>query len=636
MSEFRLKVEQFDDEPAWSVLYRLARLSGAGDAKQFCMDWDMDLTGIQNGNEIEGFARRGGYDLDLFERNTIRTLDWGFEINGEKLFGHSVTGGQNRVCRRCLEEDVANGGGRPDYRPHWRDWWFIRSVSACPFHGIRITAGEKAAFGGRISYSHVNPMLGDLDGSSITRTPIVEVGDTQWEVYVLGRIRFMPRRSHWLLDRYPLGYAIALVRKVGEAVLEAAGHQDPTDADPYDIHYGGYRALRSRETLEALLDGLFQAATVRGGKWGQRVVYGALYDWLNQSRQERSSGALYDHVRTILFEHAWRTFPLNPKEEFFGTTLPERNFYTLHHVWRESGIHTSRLRAILLKLGIIDEAMAALTNDQIFIKAEDARTVVETLRRSMTQNELKARYGIPRGTFAIIQDAGLMPSWLQTGPTSEGDHIHLEQDVDAWFARLKGAAPFVDRVEPGMASLMNITGIVKTTVDKVIIALQAGDLKCRGVLDGEKEWSSIVVSVREAKDLFSDKSGDGFLSLMETIERLRMSHAVVRALVDQGHLVKHDLKSRTGLPKACFAPADLDQFDSTYISMKEARAHIGAHERVQQPLLANAGIEPAFDLKISPASAFYRREDIEKLPKDCFRSERSKRNLRKNARESGG
>ena len=82
------------------------------------MDWDLDFQNIVNGNDTAGFSRRGGYDLDKLLRNSIRFVDPGFELGGEHLTRINVSVGQNRVCRRCLEEDLANGAGRTAYRPH--------------------------------------------------------------------------------------------------------------------------------------------------------------------------------------------------------------------------------------------------------------------------------------------------------------------------------------------------------------------------------------------------------------------------------------------------------------------------------------------------------------------------------------
>ena len=228
-----------------------------------------------------------------------------------------------------------------------------------------------------------DPMMAEEDNGDVRRTPCVDVDDTCWEAYLLGRLGFMDRTSHWLLDRYPFGNAVAVVRKIGEAALEAAGHPDPTGADGYDTHRSGFAALASREAFDAVLDGLYRAAVVRGGKWGPRMVYGDLYTWINHERKPRSSGALFDDVRGMIRDHAWRTFPLNPREEFFGEKPDGRNLYTPHHLWLESGVHESRMPQILVALGICSEEDFAQGPERLFVKADQARTVLDLLRRSM-------------------------------------------------------------------------------------------------------------------------------------------------------------------------------------------------------------------------------------------------------------
>ena len=247
---------------------------------------------------------------------------------------------------------------------------------------------------------------------------------------------------------------------------------------------------------------------------------------------------------------------------------------------------------------------------------------------SMNQAEVMARYGIPRGTFFALHDKGLLTSWLQTGPSGQGDRIYREDDVEEWFALIKKDAPFLETVPPDLTSLVGATRLAQTSIDRVVAVLQDGTVRCRGVLVDEKPWPSILVNIDEIRAVLDDASSAGFLGLDEAIARLATTHLILKALVDQGLLPSETLTGRTGKRKICFAPADLDAFDRGFISMQEAARHVGSHSRVLRERLSSAGIEPAFDLKVAPASAYYRRAEVEALPADCFRSERSKAQLR--------
>ncbi|MBB3951519.1 TniQ family protein [Aureimonas jatrophae] len=638
MTRIPIRVEQWPDEPAWSILHRLARLCAVPSAREFCNDYGLDYTAITRGRDLEHFAEAGGYDLDLMRRNTFRVDGerFGTGPDGrETLFKQNVQNGVHLVCPECLRADAATGTSHPHLRGHWREWWFLRTIGVCPVHSVMLERGRKGSQIFRVHPLHLDPTDGGDGVGSLMDVPSRPVADVSCERYLLGRMGFLEPTSSSLLDELPLGRAIALIRQFGlVGVLGVGDHGRDPDVDIHDVMTAGFHALSDPD---AFFDRMLEKADPPKGNWGPNVVYGALYTWLNHERKATQSGPVYDRVRAMIRDHALASFPVNPKEEFFGRLIGERAIYTPAHIHTAARTSRERVIQVLVRLGILDEQNAQRDVWRIFVPAPRAKEALAAIRDSINQIELLEIYGIPRGTLRPLMASNTLTPWLVPGEQEGGIHLYRRSELDAWIGRLRRDAPVVDDVPDGCVSLVGASAVGQASIDRIVAALLDGTLACRGVLANAKPWPSVLVDVREMRRLLDRDMGE-WSPIMVAMKRLRTTIYVLRELVDTG-VLRSEVRAGVleGRRPECIRDADLDAFDRDYVSMAEAADHLGCHVRVVGRKLGEAGLAVAVPIRPSPrigrASSFYRRAEVEALEKDAFRSERSRAQLRQKARE---
>jgi hypothetical protein len=360
LSPLPLRVAIFDDEPAWSLAMRLSRRQGNDHIKSFCSEHELSWNDVMMGRASASVAQMAGADEGAIERATpVRNAKGEAVLRGERIadwdFGTENIG----VCPGCLREDLAVLPGPPEYRTHWRAWWKLRFARTCPFHRMRLVCERPD--GGALDALAGDPRRAAGPGVDLADAISEPVNDVQGETYLLGRLGYGPRTSMPILDALPFKAAVRALDRFGavatgglRAYTSFDGEVDPHDA----LAAGAAIFVEGREGVDRFLDRLVADNEPERGQWGPRQAYGQIYAWLERERYAGEDDL--KPIRDIVAAHALRTIPVNPNEELFGEKIGERRLFALHHVWKETGIHTSRLRAVLQGLGLIGEAEAVL------------------------------------------------------------------------------------------------------------------------------------------------------------------------------------------------------------------------------------------------------------------------------------
>lgn len=427
MIRLPIRVRQSDDEPAWSLLHRLARLAGTGSAKEFCYDMGLNFARVAAASDLQDFCDLGGFDLQQVEKVSIKT-ERHLIINGQRLPDGSLTNGEIRFCPQCLREDLLHGAGPIPFRPHWRDWWFVRDIEVCPFHHVGLFRSTTDNTRNRLAPTHLDPLDAGPDQRSADRIKTHEVTDVCAERYLVSRMGFGQAEPNGLLDPLPLDRAIMCIRSFGAAVL--GGVPGDFEGDPRRVLTSGFRVLQSRNNLESFLDDRgdrFRASNPR--IFTPVAVYGYLYSWLKRERSTRASGALLDDIRNIVMEHALRTFPVRQYSVMFGAKIVERHLHTFADIEHLTKVKGERLRAALVKLGLIDASTARPDRWEILFTAEEARLACETLARSRKGVQVRKDYSIPVKRFIELQRTGKLVPWLKLGIPEEDSCIWMEPEV---------------------------------------------------------------------------------------------------------------------------------------------------------------------------------------------------------------
>jgi hypothetical protein len=618
LSPLPLRVAIFDDEPAWSLAMRLSRRQGNDHIKSFCSEHDLSWNDVMMGRASASVAQMAGADEGAIERATpVRNAKGEAVLRGERIadwdFGTENIG----VCPGCLREDLAVLPGPPEYRTHWRAWWKLRFARTCPFHRMRLVCERPD--GGALDALAGDPRRAAGPGVDLAKAISEPVYDVHGEAYLLGRLGYGPRTSMPILDALPFKAAVRALDRFGavatgglRAYTSFDGQVDPHDA----LASGAAIFAEGREGVDRFLDRLVADNEPERGQWGPRQAYGQIYAWLERERYAGEDDL--KPIRDIVAAHALRTIPVNPNEELFGEKIGERRLFALHHVWKETGIHTSRLRAVLQGLGLIGKAEANLPDWRIILDRAQVDLVRDLAREEVNQDEAFTLLGIGRGPRPSLLDSAFPAPAVR--PDADGRFIYRRSDLDAWIARLQGEAPMVDAAPPDTADIVAVGRRSQRSAGEVVKALLDGRLRASARLRDAAPFMSIMVDVKEARTLFHGEiRRDAMMNVAEAVKALSSTHYVVVALIDGGHLpaTKAPAVGSRRL-RVDISRSDVAAFAERFISAKQAAAHVGLHSRTVREKLASQGVVPAIELPAFPATFFYLRAEVMRFPEGCF------------------
>lgn len=614
MAKIPIRVEQFDDEPAWSVLRRLARLSGTPNVRELCLDFGLDLSAIDRASDLTLFAHEGGYDLERLKKNSIKSLPTHFEFAGEQINKGGVFSGVSRVCPCCLDQDLSEARSHRSYAPHWRDWWFVKGIAACPFHCCEILTFSSGKHRGRMA-----PDILDPRQEVLSEKRLLTAGGVASDAYFLGRLSFMQPSAHWLLDSLSVGNGLKAVRKFGEAVT--FGVQSlAADFDENEAHRlmsSGFEVLSSLSRLNEYLDSICRSSSPALIRKGPRAVYGSIFRWLLVERKTKNSGPAYDELREIVRQHSLNSFEKQPVEELFYDRSAIADTRKSSVQFDTVGMFEDHFRNKVNSIQPLERENDLLA--PVLKGCAESNSMGSGSADYFGRSEFLRRYGVPIGTFLVLRDAGdLLPDHRGISARSGRKFWHRE-DVDAWFAKLSRDAPACLEAPSGSWSLQEISQRSQVSIDRIVRALLVGELRASALLSKAGAWQSIYVDVVAVRRRFGGTDVEGFVSRRAAVARLQTTHVIIEALIDQGHLIGHVLIGPTGIPKLGLEPATLEQFDREFIPPRAAAWFVGTAVKTLRRQLAERNIFPAIDLKTSPNAVFYRRSEVEALPGGSLR-----------------
>lgn len=619
MSALAATVPIWIDEPAHGLAARLARRNGVNSLASFGGDHRIPYREIIHGRCNQEVAQLAGVDVTALDASTFRVDDdERVRLNGEEVHRDDWSYSSLRICPSCLRSDLTRKDSRIDYLPHIRSWWNLTAVTICPIHKeplIESYPGDPTATVDHqaTDIRYAAGLANDL--ASVISTASVE--DVRAENYILGRLGFMPRVANALLDALPLWNAIRIIDRLG--AVAAAGVRGFTsfggDVTSHDALVAGYRVFADgREGLFTFLDGLVSSAEIKQGKWGPRVVYGRVYEWLSHDTRD----PVYDPIRELVREHALDNLPLAPEDLVFGKPVGERRLYTLWHASRALNTTPPAGRTILKALGRLSAADEEKPNWRIVLKAPVVDLVKSEVFDRLSFNEARAYLGLPRAPMHAIFDEGILKPFLAVS-TGVNEHMFRRRDLDQFLANLLGDAPNLQDETDDLCNIIIAGKRSQTSTSDVVSALQAGRIKCRGDLASASGMMRVLVDLGEVK-LWRDGSVaiDAGRSIGVCRQRLGVTWPVFSKLLELGHISADSSQTSLRNRKQLLVNlGSLQRFIETYVSATEVAAFRGTHVRTLVPELRLRNITPAIE-KADVGQYFYRRSDIAVL---CDRQE---------------
>jgi hypothetical protein len=601
------RVPLWPDEPAYALAGRLARRNGVNSLVSFGGDQGLGILDMIYGRRNAEIAALAGADFADIEKATFRVLvsEERVRINDEVLHREDWSYGNLRICPHCLRDDMDRKDSRSDFLPHIRSWWNLTHISVCPIHSIELSDHH-------LDSLKVDRFCWDIRlAARCQRGANKAVDDTRVESYILGRLGFMPRLPSAILDGLPLWNALRALERIGVAILVGVRHWSPfsNDRDRRKALCAGYTVLSGGDRVfSAFLDTLVASAEVSHGKWGPRVVYGRLYEWLAYSTRDKA----YDPLRALISEHALNNFPLAPDDTLFGQAVGRRRIYTLWHASRAIGTVSSSGRRLFKALGHLPPSEEIKPSWKTFLRSQVVHETQEQLRDRMGYDDARAYLGLPRGPMLSLYQEDILKPFL--GPSAGvKDIIYRKRELDQFISTVIGRAITVEAAAGNLYNVVEAAKRGQTSTSALVRYLLSGRLKCAGRLVSAKGLMAALVDLREIRVI---RKLEFEIQDEQTIDscrrRLGVTWVVMERLITLDFITV--IPTRTGIKNKTRGLVDVQSFDrfvATYVRATEIAAIQRTHVRTLVAELRQRGMAPAIEKK-DAGQYFYRRSDLAK------------------------
>lgn len=538
---------------------------------------------------------------DMLAAAMVRVEPRRFTYRGQELVRDGLSRKTLRVCPHCLRRDIAEGNGPRDVRPFGRATWLIEPLRTCPQHRSELVVVSDDMHPQRLHdfAQLLRPelhRLDDLCDAAGERAP------SALENYLIRRLDGA-NAACWL-DTLPFHAAAKSCEVIGAVSISGGGIRanEVTDSRWHRAGAEGYRILaRGRDGVRELLERL-QAASP-GDRLGKRSMCGRVHEWLSHD----TADIAYEPLRVLLRDAAADIMPLAAGQETFGGCIEVRRTHSIRSASLEFGVHPKRLRKLLHQAGFINNEAMSFSDERTLFPAEATQDFLGKVSRSMSLREARDYLHLPRPLERKLLEAGILVPFL-AGTKDTINHTFDRLDLDNLLAKLLLDAQPCDHEKRDFVSVSKAaTRACVATTDVVTLLL---DRRLTNVyrLTGEEGFAAIRVDPAEVLELL--KVDSEFLSLRQVEQRLKSSSAVVKALVDLGHLRSRTVVNPLSrLSQRVVAPDDLDTFMHLYVSASNLASERATAIKQVTAKLRSLGVEPAFDPALVHAT-FFGRETV--------------------------
>ena len=594
-------------ETPTSLVSRLAMLHDAPTARYFCLDMGFGFQTVVDGDEgtLVAIASLARVPLAGLGDNAIHRTGGSFLLRGQELVRPSLRRSRVMVCPRCIVGDLAHDA--PPWMAGGRAEWLLKPIHSCPDHEVafvevaRITDPEAVHDFARNVFSAL-PEIQRLADAAI------HVAPTALETYLRGRLNGAAGPD-WL-DALPWHAAAracemigavaafgprAAIRSFGDAEWRQAG------ATGFEIAAGGPDGIR------AFLEGMRRShPRGRVDNGGPQAWLGRLQMWLTDTQVEPA----YAPLRKAFVDFMVDTVPLGPDDELFGRQVVEhRRLHSIRTASLETGLHPKRLRRILAATDVIPPDHAGHPDDQVTFPAEDAAPILDKACRSISHAEAETYLNAGRVQTTLLADHGFIRPFLASGTEALKDHAYDRAELDDFMANLSRDAVPAASAEPPFFAIAEAAKRACCGAAEIVALVLDRKLARIGRLIEGRGYAAILVDIDEVRRCVRGDRGDDY-TIGHVQTQLRTSFGVVDALVKSGILPSHRAISPLNrCPYLAVRKDALDDFRTRYVSLQDMARQREIHFLALKKMLVAAGIEPAFDRSMVPAT-FYRRADI--------------------------
>ncbi|MHC2215800.1 TniQ family protein [Rhizobium leguminosarum] len=599
-------------ETVASYCSRVAVACGYENAKTFAAQHGFRFQGLAVGNEndLESFAALLGTSRQSLFRGVVITKDRITSLSGVE-FSYSMAHRRRlRFCPACVLQDERQASGRRGHRAYGRIEWLAGPIRVCREHGVMLVELKP----------HPSPDLAHDFASKLAfeQEIIPSLAETAFRMepdslqgYVEGRIRSGPNGNSWL-DAFPMYVVVRLCETVGAVARYGirVRHSEVSDEGWSECAGTGFDILCGGETefkkfLVGLLERFYETASDMGGP----SLFGPIYRML----ADKSAGDAFQPIREIMREVVLNEIPLGPGNEFFGP-VTERRVHSVYTASRDFRIQPARLRSVLIRSGIVDEAASDRTFNRILVPVETMESIAAEISSALSFKDTALRLGLDRSKLSSLIECGVLRRFETATAAKHGSDVNLTVlatatfragDVDDLLRRLDT----LPTVEPSSA-LLPIGPTARKINSKngdIIRILLDGGLKQVARVKHEVGFASVRLDPNEVRELTKGED-HGCYSFREVELAIPVSNPVLHSLIEGGHIATvQRVNPYKRHMQTVVEPGELERFMRKYISLNSLAGQQRMTTRSLEARFRQHDIEPEF---IASGKKFYSWEAV--------------------------
>jgi hypothetical protein len=266
------------------------------------------------------------------------------------------------------------------------------------------------------------------------------------------------------------------------------------------------------------------------------------------------------------------------------------------------------MRKLLRTAGVIGEDQMALSDHNVRFDAEAGAAVIREAESSLSLAATQIYLNAPRSQTDVLVKAGIIVPHL---PASAGGYDRYAiADLDVFLARLAFGAKPVVRPKSLEVGIQDAAKKACCSAADIVRLILERKLPWIGRLRGGNGYLGVLVRVDQVRDALPRRVLDG-IPLEVVRRKLATNHRVMLALIANKHLATYRGKNPVNrCPQTLVAPAELERFQTTYVSLHVLAKERGTHHLAMKGILDQKGIEPALD-HVKVHARFYLRTDCQ-------------------------
>ena len=580
-----------------SYVSRLACENGLPGAHEFCVDQDLDMQGIADGNPwiLQKLGHLGGLTSDEIFRWSVKKLkNTQYRVANQLIERRWIVRTSLRLCPCC----VAQTQHLDDEGIVGQATWHIPFMRQCPQHGVLLKNFERVGYAGSVH---------DFSKRCLERRwDIMRAADDATVSTPSGLSKYIETRAmgapvtRWI-DTLECNAAAYFCELLGLLVDRGGdvGISSLTEDERRQVGDIGYK-ITSGGTKDVL--GALRELPPPKVKSKAQAHLGSLYQWLNRSAID----AQYDPLKDLIRDYIVETFPISQGDIILGQIVEQRRVYHLTSFARDCRASTKRCRQALVAAGFLRSSTATSDDfvSQVFC-AKASKPVLDKLNSGITRRMAIKQLNIPRAQFDALLSGGILHPMPGLGEITP---YYAKADVLRILERLTQEKttddPSTDLVDIQTACRKLVCGAAEI-VDLIVrdqLRVVAQDESAAG-------YMAVRVSVSELAGKLSGVGVEGYTKA-KLKQLLSINDPAVKFLIDAGFLKATASRNPvTRKAAAVVLQQDYAAFLDRFIPAKHLAAMRGTTPRSMITKMKRLGMKP-LDMPDGCVGTIYDRSEI--------------------------